>query len=153
MNGAVFHYQYKNQQIINVYPTGQQPLINLGKSKIDGGELEIVTRPIRSLTLRAGAGFLRSEVQDGTLSTGSIDGQELPYAPHFSGTVSLDWEVFNRLERRAQSASRHQLQLQAVPRAAQRRCDFAGRLLAHQRTIEPEDGQRRLGGGTLVAQI
>jgi len=95
VNGAAFHYQYKNQQIINVYPTGQQPLINLGKSKIDGGELEIVTRPIRSLTLRAGAGFLRTEVQDGTLATGSVDGQELPYAPHFSGTVSLDWEVFN----------------------------------------------------------
>src|SRR5262249_17120641 len=37
IDGAVFHYQYKNQQIINVYPTGQQPLINLGKSKIDGG--------------------------------------------------------------------------------------------------------------------
>ncbi len=38
LDGAVFHYQYRNQQIINVYPTGQQPLINLGKSKIDGGE-------------------------------------------------------------------------------------------------------------------
>ena len=89
----MFHYQYKNQQIIDVYPTGEQPLINLGKSKIDGGELEIVTRPVRSLTLRASAGYLNSDVQDGTLATGSIDGQQLPYAPHFSGTVAMDWEV------------------------------------------------------------
>jgi len=37
LNGAVFHYQYRNQQIVSVYPNGQQPLINLGKSKIDGG--------------------------------------------------------------------------------------------------------------------
>jgi iron complex outermembrane receptor protein len=94
VDGAVFHYQYKNQQIINVYPTGQQPLINLGKSKIDGGEIEIVTRPVRTLTLRASAGFLHSDVQDGELATGSVDGQELPYAPHVSGTVAMDWEAW-----------------------------------------------------------
>ena len=94
IDGAVFHYQYKNQQIINVYPTGQQPLINLGKSKIDGGEIEIVTRPFRPLTLRASAGFLKTDVQDGALATGSIDGQELPYAPHVSGTVAMDWEAW-----------------------------------------------------------
>ncbi len=94
VDGAVFHYQYKDQQIINVYPTGQQPLINLGKSKIDGGEIEIVTRPVRSLTLRASAGFLHSDVQDGVLATGSIDGQQLPYAPHVSGTVGVDWEAW-----------------------------------------------------------
>jgi iron complex outermembrane receptor protein len=95
VDGAVFHYQYKNQQIINVYPTGQQPLINLGKSKIDGGEIEIVTRPVRTLTLRASAGFLHSDVQEGVLATGSIDGQELPYAPHVSGTLGLDWEAWD----------------------------------------------------------
>jgi iron complex outermembrane receptor protein len=94
VDGAVFHYQYKDQQIINVYPTGQQPLINLGKSKIDGGEIEIVTRPVRPLTLRASAGFLHSDVQDGTLATGSVDGQELPYAPHVSGTLAADWEAW-----------------------------------------------------------
>jgi iron complex outermembrane recepter protein len=94
VDGAVFHYQYKNQQIINVYPTGQQPLINLGKSKIDGGELEIVTRPVKSLTLRASLGFLNTEVQEGTLATGSINGQELPYAPKTSGTIAADWAVF-----------------------------------------------------------
>jgi iron complex outermembrane recepter protein len=94
VDGAVFHYQYKDQQIVNVYPTGQQPLINLGKSKIDGGELEVVTRPVRSLTFRASAGFLSTEVQDGMLATGTIDGQQLPYAPHVSGTLSLDWEAW-----------------------------------------------------------
>jgi iron complex outermembrane receptor protein len=94
VDGAAFHYQYKNQQIINVYPTGQQPLINLGKSKIDGGELEIVTRPVHALTLRVSTGFLDSDVQDGVLATGSIDGQQLPYAPRFSGTVAMDWEAF-----------------------------------------------------------
>jgi iron complex outermembrane recepter protein len=101
VDGAAFHYQYKNQQIIDVYPTGQQPLINLGKSKIDGGELEIVTRPIQPLTLRASAGFLRTDVQQGTLATGSVDGQELPYAPNFSGTLAMDWEAWTNGELKA----------------------------------------------------
>lgn len=93
VDGAVFHYQYKNQQIIDVYPTGQQPLINLGKSKIDGGEIEVVARPTHAFTVHLSGGFLSTDVQQGVLATGDISGQELPYAPHFSGTVGFDWVV------------------------------------------------------------
>ncbi len=94
LNGAVFHYQYKNQQFIDVRPTGQQPLINLGKSKIDGGEIELVSRPVQSLTLRAGLGFLDGKVQKGALADGTVNvaGQRLPHAPSVSGTVSADWD-------------------------------------------------------------
>lgn len=91
IDGAVFHYQYKNQQIINVYPTGQQPLINLGKSKIDGGELEIVAKPARDFSLHASVGILKTKVQEGVLAAGDIAGQELPYAPKVSGTAGFDW--------------------------------------------------------------
>jgi iron complex outermembrane receptor protein len=94
-DGAIFHYQYKNQQIIDVRPTGQQPLINLGRSRIDGGELELVTRPVRVLTLRAGLGILDSRVEEGALAGGTIDidGHQLPNAPHYSVTFSGDWDV------------------------------------------------------------
>ncbi len=94
LNGAAFSYQYKNQQIINVFPTGQQPLINLGKSKLTGGELELVTRPVRELTLRAGLGFLNTKVQEGTLASGSIAGNQLPNAPTVSGTLAGDWDAW-----------------------------------------------------------
>ena len=94
VDGAVFHYQYKNQQIINVYPTGQQPLVNLGKSKIDGGEIEITARPIRTFQARLGMGFLNSRVQEGQLASGSISGQKLPNAPSVSGNVSADWDAW-----------------------------------------------------------
>ena len=97
LNGAVFHYQYKNQQIINVFPTGQQPLINLGKSKIDGGELELVMRPVRDFTFRAGLGFLKSKVQEGVLASGDISGNRLPNAPTASGTLSGDWDAWRGL--------------------------------------------------------
>jgi iron complex outermembrane recepter protein len=94
-NGAAFHYQYKNQQIIDVYPTGQQPLINLPKSKIDGGELELVARPVRAVTVRAGLGLLDATIQQGAVQGGtiSVDGHQLPEAPHVSGTLSVDWDA------------------------------------------------------------
>jgi iron complex outermembrane recepter protein len=96
VNGAVFNYQYKNQQIVDVRPDGEQPLINLPKSKIDGGELEIVTRPVRSLTLRAGLGFLDAKVQEGAVAGGTINvsGHKLPEAPDASGTLGADWMAF-----------------------------------------------------------
>jgi len=96
VDGAAFHYQYKNQQLIDVEPDGSQPLINLPKSKIDGGELEIVTRPIRALTLRGGLGFLDAIVQEGAVSAGTISviGHQLPEAPHVSATLAGDWEAF-----------------------------------------------------------
>jgi iron complex outermembrane receptor protein len=95
INGAVFHYQYKNQQIINVFPTGQQPLINLGKSNIDGGELEVVARPARPLMLRLGMGFLNSKIKEGALASGDISGQSLPNAPKVSGTFAADWDAWS----------------------------------------------------------
>lgn len=95
LNGAVFHYQYKNQQIIDIRPTGQQPLINLGKSKIDGGELELVARPVPPLTVHVGIGVLDAKVQNGALADGTINvsGHTLPNAPRLSGTVSTDWNI------------------------------------------------------------
>ena len=94
MDGAVFHYQYNNQQIIDIRPTGQQPLINLGKSKIDGGELEFVVRPVRSFMARLGLGFLDTEVQEGHWPAATFPGKYLPNAPSVSGTLSADWNVW-----------------------------------------------------------
>jgi len=95
VDGAVFHYLYKNQQIISVAQTGQQPLINLKKSKIDGGELEVVMRPVRDFTARIGLGFLNSKVIEGTLASGDISGQKLPNSPSVSANVSADWDVWS----------------------------------------------------------
>ena len=42
ISGAAFYYDYSNQQFIDVDPvTGAQPLVNLPKSRIYGGELEM----------------------------------------------------------------------------------------------------------------
>jgi iron complex outermembrane receptor protein len=96
LDGAAFHYQYKNQQLIDVEASGSQPLINLPKSKIDGGEFEIVARPLRPLTLHLGLGFLNATVQQGWITGGTVDvsGHQLPQAPHVSATFGADWDAF-----------------------------------------------------------
>jgi iron complex outermembrane receptor protein len=94
INGAVFYYDYRNQQFIDVDPdTGAQPLVNLPKSRIYGGELEIVARPVHSVTLTGGIGLLNTRVLEGTLGGQDISGNEIVSAPKFSQTLAIDWDI------------------------------------------------------------
>jgi len=105
VNGAAFHYDYRNQQLIDVQSSGKQPLINLGKSRISGGELEIVSRPVSTLTVRAGLGLLDAKTTEGRVNNfvdannvdQSIDiaGRQLPNAPNVSTTLAADWDAIN----------------------------------------------------------
>ncbi len=58
LNGAVFLYNYKNQQALSLIGV-LQPLVNIPKSQIYGAELELVVRPLDVLTLRGG---VKSEI-------------------------------------------------------------------------------------------
>ena len=133
-NGALFHYQYKNQQFIDVWITGQQPLINLPKSKIDGAEFELVTRPVRSFTLRLGLGILDTKIQEALIHTNDptdptglqdVSGNKLPYAPSVSGTFGADWDAANfgstglRLHLDGTYASKQYFELRNEERIAQ----------------------------------
>ena len=135
LDGAVFRYQYKNQQLIDVRPSGAQPLINLGRSRIVGGELELVARPVRTLTLRAGLGLLDAKVRDGAIADGTInvDGHFLPEAPKVSGTLAGDRTLeFRAVE--AHAAPGRQLRLETVLRTTERGPDRTGSLCARQWT-------------------
>ncbi len=93
-NGAVFHYTYKNQQVIDVNPvTLAQPLVNLGESKIDGAEIELVMRPVEALTVHAGLGWLNAKLEKAVLRGEDLSGNRLPDSPKFTGNVSIDWEA------------------------------------------------------------
>jgi iron complex outermembrane recepter protein len=97
LNGAIFHYQYRNQQIIDIRPNGDQPLINLGKSKIQGVELDLAARPAEPLTLHAGIALLDAKVEQGALADGTVNvaGSLLPNSPKFSATLAGDWDFVN----------------------------------------------------------
>ena len=95
-DGAIFHYVYKNQQLIDVQSTGLQPLINIPESKMTGAELELVARPLTVLTVRGGLGLLDGKFTDGAINNGtvSIVDNKLPNAPSTSATLAADWDAY-----------------------------------------------------------
>lgn len=52
INGAVFHYDYADKQVLgsdNVPPFGTlNRLVNIPKSKVTGGEIQLILRPAKS---------------------------------------------------------------------------------------------------------
>ena len=95
LNGALFHYSYRDQQFIDVNPDGTQRLLNLPRSRILGGEIELTARPIQALTLNAGLGWLNSRIQEGIVQGVSVNGNQLPNAPQLSLSYGADWIIAN----------------------------------------------------------
>jgi iron complex outermembrane receptor protein len=92
VNSAIFYYRYNNQQILSTDPiTAEQRLINLTRSRIVGGELEIVARPVSALTLTGGLGLLNTRVEEGSVSGTSVVGTHLANAPTASVSAAADW--------------------------------------------------------------
>ena len=94
VNASAFYLVYRNQQVIDVDPvTLAQPLRNLGKSKVKGGELELVARPVPAFTVRAALGILNAKLSEATLRGEDLSGNKLPNAPSATATVSTQWDM------------------------------------------------------------
>lgn len=91
---SLFYIDYSDQQYFLFDQTGTQANINIGKSKIAGGELELMAMPIDSLQIGFGVGFTSSEIEEydevpGVLVPASdIIGQKVPGAPVWSANLS-----------------------------------------------------------------
>jgi len=91
LNLAGFYYLYKNQQFINISPlTAAQTLVNLDKSRIYGGELELTVRANEWVSARAGLGLLNARIRKGILSGADVSGNKLSNAPSMSANGGLD---------------------------------------------------------------
>jgi len=98
LNGAVFHYDYKNQQVSEVI--GGLAFPNNLNGKVKGAELELLAKPIPALTLRGSLGFLDTKYgQDNPLlsvdaavpgSGTSIVGNEIPFASKWTASFGGD---------------------------------------------------------------
>jgi iron complex outermembrane recepter protein len=94
LNVAAFHYDYKNQQFINVDPTtAAQTLLNIPKSRIYGGEIDLTIRPSRDLSIQTGVGLLSTRIQRGSVSGQDVTGNRLSNAPSFNANATVDWTV------------------------------------------------------------
>ena len=91
---SVFFIDYTDQQFFLFDQTGTQANINIPKSEIFGGELELTAQPTDSLLLNLGVGFTDSEIveyqdiQGVLVPASAIVGREVPGAPVFSASLS-----------------------------------------------------------------
>lgn len=91
LNGAVFRYDYTNQQFIDLTTGGLQVLFNADKSEITGAELELTALLSESVTLRSGLGYLDAEYEELMLNGVDLSGNELIAAPELNFNFMVDW--------------------------------------------------------------
>ncbi|NCF73329.1 MAG: TonB-dependent receptor [Gammaproteobacteria bacterium] len=92
---SLFFIDYADQQYFLFDQTGTQANINVKKSEITGGELEITALPVESLQINFGLGFTDSEIKEyedipGVLVPASeIIGRKVPGAPVWSLSLAM----------------------------------------------------------------
>jgi iron complex outermembrane receptor protein len=95
-NGALFHNNYKNQQLVNIVGAVRF-LENAGSSYIDGAELEFRALLSEDLSINIGLGLLDTEYDELSLTNPAtslpvdLSGNQLPSAPSVNMNISLDY--------------------------------------------------------------
>lgn len=93
-NTALFRYDYKNQQVLNVNPATQaQVLISLPESEVTGAEFDLTYIATTNLLLSLSGGFLDTEIKKGQASGADVKGNELLSSPSRNLTGSIDWSI------------------------------------------------------------
>jgi len=82
LNGAVFHYNYKDHQAF-VYENLNQLLYN-ADAKVTGAELEWFALPVDGLEISAGMSLLNTKVKNVEDRSGAIYDRDMVLAPKFS---------------------------------------------------------------------
>lgn len=111
LNGAVFYYDYKDKQVLGSVvltpdifgPLNQ--LVNIPKSTVYGGEIQLDVRPIDGLSLNAGATYVHSRIADFTNfdpfgSLVNFEGEAFPNTPEWQFSASADYQrpISSRLD-------------------------------------------------------
>lgn len=65
---------------------------NAGRSRIDGGELELTVAAFDTLRVIGGVGITDGKFVDFVSSVGDYSGNPLPKAPKYSATLALEWQ-------------------------------------------------------------
>jgi len=100
LNGSVFHYDYRNQQvnITGLFPATTNAvayLQNVAKSHVDGAELEVEALPTKNLHVNANIGILTTAFDDFTIQNngGTRNGNEFVRSPHLTALLAADYRI------------------------------------------------------------
>ena len=164
LNGAVYYYDYRDQQVLGTVVNPQRGLIgrivNAPKSEIYGGELELTITPTSNLRLTQAVGFKRGEYKDysaidttsltrdavtGLYSaqTTDLSGSRIPFAKWtYQGAVAYTVPVgLYEIEAQADYSYRDKL-----PSFLGATYELKGRWVTNATlTLRPEDGPWSIG--------
>jgi iron complex outermembrane recepter protein len=99
LNGALFHYNYKNQQVQEVI--GGVAFVRSLDAKVKGAELELLAKPVSAVTLRGSLGYLDTSYDavnaltklPQALSGISVAGNQVPFASKLTLSAGGDFTV------------------------------------------------------------
>lgn len=99
INAALFHYDYRDQQFqdVTTSPTGALvgKIINIARSKVDGGEVELHWKPLAGLSIGQSLGYKHAVFKDfNSPLLGNLSGQG-QFIPKLSygGSVAYAWQA------------------------------------------------------------
>jgi outer membrane receptor protein involved in Fe transport len=109
LNGAAFYYDYIAKQTrgktVDPLFGALEQLVSIPKSRIYGAELDLTAEPVRGLSLRIAGTYLNTRIKEfngivGAENVGgllfpvfaSFEGVDLPFAPKFAASASVDYE-------------------------------------------------------------
>ncbi len=103
LNGAVFHYDYRDKQALGsviLTPNIFGPLnllVNIPRSRVTGAELQAIVRPVDGLTLNAAVTYVDSEIGaftnfDPFGTVRNFQGEAFPNTPKWQWSLAADYE-------------------------------------------------------------
>lgn len=99
VNANVYYIDWKDQQVSVQLTPGSvfdTQVINAGKSRLYGAELEMSGRPTPALSLFLGGGYSNTRFEDSRSSTGTlfqfVPGNQFSGAPHWTVSGSATWQ-------------------------------------------------------------
>lgn len=99
VNANVYYIDWKDQQVSVQLTPGSvfdTQVINAGKSRLYGAELEMSGRPTPELNFFLGAGYSNTRFEDSTSSTGTlfqfVPGNQFSGAPHWTVSGGATWQ-------------------------------------------------------------
>ena len=91
-DASLFYNDYRDEQVFVLVPLGPlvavNDLVNAKKAHMQGADIEIIAKPLDSLTLTANVGLL-----DAKIDSSEYPGHQLPLSPHLTLSTVADYRT------------------------------------------------------------
>jgi outer membrane receptor protein involved in Fe transport len=92
LNTAIFHTDWQGMPLSFPTEFGPAVFLNVGKSKVEGVELEVQTQLSESLVLNFGSSYIESTLAEDAESLGGVKGEDLPGSAGFNLNLGLEYQ-------------------------------------------------------------